>query len=105
GPQVLDIKGLAEQYSRVLGRTIRAEDIPYDDWLREYLRNSAHSDLVQQHLATVVRLHRENRYDRSTHDVEQVTGHPPLTVEQYIGSHPRLFASIPRRWGFFSHRA
>jgi uncharacterized protein YbjT (DUF2867 family) len=27
GPQVLDIKGLAEQ-SRALGRTIRAEDIP-----------------------------------------------------------------------------
>ena len=38
GPQVLDIKGLAEQYSRALGRTIRAEDIPYDDWLRQYLR-------------------------------------------------------------------
>jgi len=89
---VLDIKGLAEQYSRALGRTIRAEDIPYDDWLRQYLRNSGQSDLVQQHLATVVRLHRENRYDRSTHDVEQVTGQPPLTVEQYIGSHPELFA-------------
>ena len=40
----------------------------------------------------MVRLHRENRYDRSTHDVEQVTGHPPLTVEQYIGAHPELFA-------------
>jgi len=92
GPQVLDIKGLAEQYSRALGRTIRAEDIPYDDWLRQYLRNSGQSDLVQQHLATVVRLHRENRYDRSTRDVEEVTGQPPQTVEQYIGSHPELFA-------------
>jgi uncharacterized protein YbjT (DUF2867 family) len=92
GPQVLDIKGLAEQYSRALGRTIRAEDIPYDDWQRQYLRNSGQSDLVQQHLATVVRLHRENRYDRSTDDVEQVTGQPPQTVEQYIGSHPDLFS-------------
>ena len=92
GPQVLDIKGLAEQYSRALGRTIRAEDIPYDDWLRQYLRNSGQSDLVQQHLATVVRLHRENRYDRSTDDVEQVTGQPPQTVEQYVTSHPELFA-------------
>jgi uncharacterized protein YbjT (DUF2867 family) len=92
GPQVLDLNGLAEQYSRALGRTIRAEDIPYDDWLRQYLRNSGQSDLVQQHLATVVRLHRENRYDRSTHDVEQVTGQPPQTVEQYVASHPELFA-------------
>ncbi|HXO54109.1 MAG TPA: hypothetical protein VN888_24510 [Mycobacterium sp.] len=43
------------------------------------------------HVATGVRLHRENRYDRFTHDVEQVTGQPPKTVEQYIGSHPELF--------------
>jgi uncharacterized protein YbjT (DUF2867 family) len=92
GPQVLDIKDLAEQYSRALGRTISAEDIPYDDWMREYLRNSGLSDLVQQHLATVARLHRENRYDRSTHDVEQVTGQPPQTVEQYVAAHPELFA-------------
>ena len=92
GPQVLDINGLAKQYSRALGRTIRAEDLPYDDWLRQYLRNSGQSDLIQQHLATVVRLHRENRYDRSTHDVEQVTGQPPQTVEQYVASHPELFA-------------
>jgi uncharacterized protein YbjT (DUF2867 family) len=92
GPQVLDVKGLAEQYSRALGRTIRAENIPYDDWLRQYLRNSGQSDLVQQHLATVVRLHRENRYDRSTRDVEQVTGRPPRTVEQYVAARPEVFA-------------
>jgi uncharacterized protein YbjT (DUF2867 family) len=92
GPQALDIKGLAEQYSRALGRTISAEDIPYNDWVHQYLRNSGLSDLAQQHLATVARLHRENRYDRSTHDVEQLTGQPPQTIEQYVASHPDLFA-------------
>jgi uncharacterized protein YbjT (DUF2867 family) len=92
GPQVLDTNDLAEQYSRALGRTIGAEDIPYDDWVHRYLRNSGLSDLVQQHLATMARLHRENRYDRSTHDVEQVTSQPPQTVEQYVASHPELFA-------------
>ena len=92
GPQVLDLKGLAEQYSRALGRPISAEDISYDDWVRQYVRTSGLADLVQQHLATVARLHRENRYDRSTHDVEQVTGQPPQTVEQYVASHPDLFA-------------
>ncbi len=91
GPQVLDINGLAEQYSRALGRRISAEDIDYDDWVRQYLRASGLPDLVQQHLATIVRLHRENRYDRSTHDVEEVTGHPPQTVEHYVASHPELF--------------
>jgi uncharacterized protein YbjT (DUF2867 family) len=92
GPHVLDIKGLAEQYSRALGRPITAEDIPYDNWVHHYLRNSGLSDLIQQHLATMVRLHRENRYDRSTHAVEHVTGQPAQSVEQYVGSHPELFA-------------
>jgi uncharacterized protein YbjT (DUF2867 family) len=92
GPQVLDINGLAEQYTRALGRTITAEDIRHDDWVRHYLRNSELPDLVQQHIATMVRLHRQNRYDRSTHDVEQVTGQPPQTVEQYVASHPERFA-------------
>ena len=92
GPQVLDINGLAKQYSRALGRPINAEDMPYDDWLRRYLRNSELPEIVQQHTATIVRLHRENRYDRSTHDVEQITGQPPQTVEHYVASHPELFA-------------
>src|SRR6201997_3475228 len=92
GPQVLDIEGLAEQYTHALGRTITAEDIRHDDWVRHYLRNSELPDLIQQHIATMVRLHRENRYDRSTHDVEQVTGQPPQTVEQYVASHPERFA-------------
>jgi len=92
GPQVVDLESLAEQYSRALRRPITAEDIPYDDWQRQYLRNSGLPDLAQQHIATMVRLHRENRYDRSTHDVEHVTGQPPQTVEQYVTSHPELFA-------------
>ena len=91
GPQVHDLHGLAEQYSRALKRPITAEDMPYDDWLRECLRPSGLPDHVQQHIATMARLHRENRYDRSTHDVERITGQPPQTVEQYIASRPELF--------------
>jgi uncharacterized protein YbjT (DUF2867 family) len=92
GPQVLDLEELAEQYSRALGRTVTAENIAHDDWVRRYLRRSGLDDLVQQHLATVVRLQRENRYDRFTHDVERVTGRPPQSVEQYVASHSELFA-------------
>ena len=76
GPQLLDLNELGEQYSRALGRTISAENIAHDDWVRQYLRTSGLADLIQQHLATMVRLHRENRYDRATHDAEQITGRP-----------------------------
>ncbi|HEX2401722.1 MAG TPA: NAD(P)H-binding protein, partial [Mycobacterium sp.] len=37
GPEVLDINGLAEQYSRALNRPISAEDVPLDEWERQVL--------------------------------------------------------------------
>ncbi|MDT5132576.1 MAG: hypothetical protein QOE41_1887 [Mycobacterium sp.] len=93
GPRVLDIAGLAEEYSRALKRPITAEDIPYDEWLRHHLRPSGLPDHVQQHIATMARLHREDRYNRATDDVERIIGEPARTVGQYIASHPDLFVS------------
>ena len=39
----------------------------------------------------MAKLHREERYNRSTHDVETVIGHPPQTVRQYVEAHRELF--------------
>jgi uncharacterized protein YbjT (DUF2867 family) len=91
GPEVLDIDGLAAQYSRALGQSISAEDVAYDEWQREALAPIGLPEHVQQHIATMARLHREGRYDRATGDVEQITGRPAQTVEQYVASHPDLF--------------
>ncbi|HZA10513.1 NAD(P)H-binding protein [Mycobacterium sp.] len=91
GPEVLDIRGLAERYSRALNRPISAEDLPYDEWVAHYLRTSGLPEHVQQHIATMARLHREDRYNRTTDDVEKVTGQPAQTVDQYIAGHPTLF--------------
>ena len=46
-------------------------------------------DHVKQHIATMARLHREGRYDRATDDVEQITGQPAQTVEQYVAVESR----------------
>jgi uncharacterized protein YbjT (DUF2867 family) len=91
GPEVLDINGLAEQYSRALNRPISAEDVPLDEWERQVLEPVGLPDHVRQHIATMARLHREGRYDRATDDVEQITGQPAQTVEQYVASNPDLF--------------
>ena len=91
GPQVLDIDGLAEQYSRALNRTISALDVPLDEWQRDVLAPVGLPGHVQQHIATMARMHREGRYDRATSDVEQVTGRPAQTVEQYVAANPDLF--------------
>jgi uncharacterized protein YbjT (DUF2867 family) len=91
GPEVLDITGLAERYSRALKRPISAEDLPLDEWERQVLTPVGLPDHVNQHIATMARLHREGRYDRRTDDVEQITGEAAQSVEQYVAAHPDLF--------------
>lgn len=91
GPEVLDTNGLAAQYGRALNRPISAEDLPLDEWEHQVLEPIGLPDHVRQHIATMARLHREGRYDRATEDVQQLTGRPAQTVEQYVASNPDLF--------------
>jgi uncharacterized protein YbjT (DUF2867 family) len=93
GPTVLDIDGLAEQYTRALGRPVSGVDLPYDDFVNMLHTVPGISPHIVQHLLTVAKLHREDRYHQLTDDVEQVTGHPAQTVEQYIAAHRDLFLS------------
>ncbi len=91
GPEVLDINGLAEQYTRALGRAVSGEDVPYEQWQHEVLAPIGLPEHIQQHIATMARLHREDRYNRATDDVERITGRPAQTVEQYVASNRDLF--------------
>ena len=95
GPTVLDTDGLAEQYSRALDRPISAERVDYDDWLSN-LTNSGLEPHVRQHIATMARLHSEDRYNRSTDQVQELTGHPPQSVEDFVRAHRDLFTSTVR---------
>jgi hypothetical protein len=40
----------------------------------------------------MARLHRENRYDRVTDAVEEITGQPAESVEQFVARRRDLFA-------------
>jgi uncharacterized protein YbjT (DUF2867 family) len=91
GPQVLDTAGLAEQFSRALGRPIAAEDMPADG-LSQQLTAAGLPDHVAQHIVTMARLHREDRYNRATDDVEQILGRQACSVEQYVATHPELYS-------------
>jgi uncharacterized protein YbjT (DUF2867 family) len=84
GPEVLNIDGLADQYSRALGRPIAGADVPYDDWVQRVLTPAGLPAHVQQHIATMARLHCQDRYNRRTDDVERITGEPAQTVADYI---------------------
>ena len=90
GPATLDIDELAEQYSQALGRPVTAARPSYDEFV-EQLDKVGLPPHVQQHIATMAKLHRDNRYNRATHDVERITGHPAQSVRQYVEEHRELF--------------
>ncbi|WP_172650928.1 NAD(P)H-binding protein [Rhodococcus opacus] len=92
GPAVLDIDGLAEQYTRGLGQSVTGSDLPHDDFVELLSAVPDISSHTVQHLLTVATLHRDDRYDRLTTDVEDVTGRPAQSVEQYVAAHRELFS-------------
>lgn len=86
GPRTLDMVGVAEEFSRALGRSVSYVDVPLDRWRAEVLAKAGLPPHTEQHIATMARLHRENRYDRATDDVERLTGVPAQTVEAFVAA-------------------
>lgn len=86
GPAVVDLDGLAAQYAEGLQRPVTAVDVPYDTWVTQLAASGADPHVVE-HISTMARLHREDRYNRLTHTVEDLTGHPAQSVADYVREH------------------
>jgi uncharacterized protein YbjT (DUF2867 family) len=84
GPRALDMTEVAQEFSKALGRTVTYRDVPLQWWRTEVLANAGLPQHTEQHIATMAQLHRSNRYDRATIDVERITGKRPLTVEEFV---------------------
>lgn len=67
-------------------------DLPHDDFVELLSAVPDISSHTVQHLLTVATLHRDDRYNRLTTDVEDVTGRPAQSVEQYVAAHRELFS-------------
>jgi uncharacterized protein YbjT (DUF2867 family) len=93
GPRSQDMNGVADAYARALGRRVSYVDIPPETWAEQVLARAGLGPYVDEHLLTVARLHRENRYDRVTTTVEDVTGQPAESVEAFIAQQKDLFTS------------
>jgi len=68
------------------------QDVPLEWWRTEVLANAGLPAHTEQHIATMARLHHENRYDRATSDVERITGKRPLTVEEFVAARKDFYA-------------
>jgi hypothetical protein len=61
-------------------------DVPLDRWQAEGLSRMGLPPHVEQHIATMVQLHRDNRYNRTADGVERVTGMPPQSIEAFVAT-------------------
>ncbi|RAY16860.1 hydroxylase [Actinomadura craniellae] len=86
GPRTVDMARLAGEFSRALGRPVSYVDVPLERWRAEVLAQAGLPPHVEQHIATMARLHRENRYDRVSDDVRRVTGVPAGTIEEFVAA-------------------
>jgi uncharacterized protein YbjT (DUF2867 family) len=93
GPRSQDMNGIAEEYARALNRPVSYVDVPWETWAEQVLSRAGLGSYVEDHLATVARLHRENRYDRMTATVEEITGRPAESVEEFVARQSDLFAA------------
>ncbi|MFF3054908.1 NAD(P)H-binding protein [Streptomyces sp. NPDC057909] len=86
GPRAVDMTEMAEKFSQALGRPVSYVDVPLDLWRAEVLAKAGLPPHVEQHIATMARLHQENRYDRTSDDVARVTGTPAQTIEAFVAA-------------------
>jgi uncharacterized protein YbjT (DUF2867 family) len=92
GPRSQDMTGIAEEYARALGRPVTYVDVPLEEWTGRVLPRAGLPPHVEQHIATMARMHRENRYDRATGTVERITGRPAQSVEEFVARHAGLYS-------------
>lgn len=91
GPRSVDMTEMAEEFSRALGSPVSYVDVPLEQWRAEVLAKVGLPPHTEEHIATMARLHRENRYDRATDDVQRVTGIPARSVEAFVAARKEFY--------------
>jgi uncharacterized protein YbjT (DUF2867 family) len=92
GPQSLDMHGLAAEYAAALNRPVTYVDVPFEQW-RDELRARNLPEHVFHHFLVMAGLHAAGRYDRLTHDVENITGRKATSAGDFVARHWDLFGT------------
>ena len=85
-----DMTAIAAEFSAALGYQVTYVDVPYEEWLEHDLKPLGLPPHVQEHIATMARLHKQGRYDRATSDISELLGRPPSGFDAFIGETPAL---------------
>jgi hypothetical protein len=88
---------VAAEFSDALGRKIKYVDVPFEQWRDRDLGKLNLPPDVSRHLLTMARLHAANRYDRTTHDLEELLGRPATTIREFVARRSNVFEQAVRR--------
>jgi uncharacterized protein YbjT (DUF2867 family) len=91
GPHSENMHFYAQEYAKALGRPITYQNVPVEAW-REKLAERGLPPHLVNHLSTMADLHRAGRYDRQSDDVLQLTGLPPVSVQEFVRKNAASFA-------------
>jgi NAD(P)H dehydrogenase (quinone) len=85
-----DMNAIAAEVSDDLKRPVTYVDVPFDQWLEHDLKPLHLGAHLQDHIATMARLHKQNRYDRATNDITKLLGRQPSGFDSLIDETPVL---------------
>lgn len=85
-----DMTAIAAEFTEILHRPVVYEEVPFDSWVEHDLKPLGLSSHLFDHIKTMAKLHRENRYDRVTSDIAELLGRPPVGFESLVDETPSL---------------
>lgn len=91
GPASEDMNFYAREYSRALGRTIVYVDVPVEEWKDDLIKRGLPTHLVK-HMLTMSDMHRAGRYDRLSDGVQEITGHPPTSLFDFVKTNATAYS-------------
>ena len=89
GPVELTMPEIADIVGRTLGRTIRYEKIPAEQWAQEI--GARNAPFLAQHLGEVAIDHDNGIFAGTNDVVERIAGRPPMDVAEFVERHRTAF--------------
>jgi uncharacterized protein YbjT (DUF2867 family) len=91
GAKELDHYGIAAQIADTLGIPVRYEPIEIPAFAAA-LKAKGRTDFFAQHISSVAQDYRDGIFAGENNLVEVISGHPPMTVPEYVGANFADFA-------------
>src|SRR4029077_19554648 len=92
GPTELDQAGIAAAMTEVLGRKISYRPLTIPQY-RERLEKAGLPEFMIQHFCAVALDYQNGLFSGEDKFIAELTGKPPMTVQDFVASHPEAFTT------------